>query len=176
MALIEKLIVGVIASGIAIGSYLGISSVDRKYERLFEEGKRPIVGTVLKESYQNTLSPVPTWNGAMSYSNETVKLESKYTLKIQTDDGKIIGVSVIDSDGRYGATLVKKEALDAIISSVEEVGIDNASRISFPSGNWMHGNWFSRTRARNYPNETYFKPETQAGNKRADRIKVLPKE
>jgi len=167
MGLKSKVIGGLVSLGIVAGAYLGISSVDRKYERLFEEGKRPIVGTVLEESYQNTLSPVPNWNGFVSYSNETVKLESKYTLKIQTDDCKIIGVSVIDGDGRYG-TPVKKESIDAII--------EKGTRISFPAGNMRHGNWFDGASHRDYPNETHFTPETQAGNKRADRIKVLGKE
>jgi hypothetical protein len=163
----NKVISGVVALGIVAGAYLGISPIDRKYERLFEEGKRPIVGTVLEEGYQNTLSPVPNWNGLVSYSNETVKLESKYTLKIQTDDGRIIGVSVIDGDDRYGIP-VKKEALDAII--------EEGTRISFPSGNMRHGNFFVGLANRDYPNETYFTPETQAGNKRADRIRILSRE
>lgn len=179
MSLKNKVIGGLVSLGIATGAYFAGSSMldaDRKYERLFEEGKRPIVGTVLSESYQNTLSPVPNWDGLMSYSNETVKLESKYVLKVRTDDGRIIGVSVIDGD-EFGKNSneqsnigipVKKEALDAII--------EEGTRISFPSGNMRHGNWFVGSANRDYPNETYFNPETQAGNKRADRIKVLPKE
>ena len=162
----NKVIGGLVVLGITAGAYFGISPIDRKYERLFEEGKRPIVGTVLKESHQNTLSSVPSWDGLMSYSNETVKLESKYTLKVQTDDGKILGVSVIDGDDKYG-TPVKKESLDVII--------EKGMRVSFPSGNMRHGNWFVGSAHRDYPNESYFTPETQAGNKRADRIKVLSK-
>ncbi|MFH1801397.1 MAG: hypothetical protein ABH804_01015 [archaeon] len=178
MSLKNKVIGGLVSLGIATGAYFAGSSMinaDRKYERLFEEGKRQIVGTVLAESYQNTLSPVPNWNGLMSYSNETVKLESKYVLKVQTDDGRIIGVSVIDGDefgkgkayGKPGIP-IKKEALDAIIGE--------GTRISFPSGNMRHGNWFGGSANRDYPNETYFTPETQAGNKRADRIRILPKD
>jgi hypothetical protein len=177
MSLKNKIIGGVVALGIATVVYLAGSSMinaNRKYERLFEEGKRPIVGTVLAESYQNTLSPVPNWDGLMSYSNETVKLDSKYVLKLQTDDGRIIGVSVIDGNefGKYRqgnvGRPVMKEALDAIIKE--------GTRISFPSGNMRHGNFFVGLANRDYPNETYFTPETQAGNKRADRIKVLPNE
>ena len=180
MKLKHKILGGLVSLGIATGLYLGISSEDKEYERLFEESKRPIVGIVLEENYQNTLSPVPEKhiNGLVSqaYSNETVRLESKYTLKIQTDDGRILGVSIVD--GRYnfyGGVSVKKESIDAIIDSAEEVGMDNASRISFPAGNRRHGNWFGGGEDRIYPNETYFTPETQAGNKRADRIKVFPK-
>ena len=88
-------------------------------------------------------------------------LEWKYTLKIQTNDGRILGVSIIDGDGSLG-TPVKKESIDAIIGK--------GTSISFPTGNMKHGNWFSRLK--HYPNETHFTPETQAGNKRADRIKV----
>ena len=161
MSLKNKVIGGLVSLGVVAGSYLLISPFDKKYERLFEEGKRQIVGTVLEKNYQNTLSPVSKWNGLVSYSNETVKLESKYTLKIQTDDGRIIGVSVLDGCG------VKKESIDAII--------DKGARISFPAGNMRQGNWFASGGHRDYPNETYFTPETQAGNKRADRIKVLPK-
>jgi|SRR3989338_6414040 len=168
MSLKNKVIGGLVVLGIASGAYLGISPVDRKYEKLFEEGKRPIVGIVLEESYQNTLSPVPKWDGLVSYSNETVKLESRYTLKIQTDDGRIIGVSVIDGDDSWDGTPVKKESIDAII--------EKGTKISFPAGNMRHGNWFAGAGHRDYPNETYFTPETQAGNKRADRIKVLSKE
>lgn len=175
MGLKNKLIGGLVSVGIAVGAYFAGSSMleeDRKYERLFEEGKRPIVGTVLEESYQNTLSPVPEKHisGLVSqaYSNETVKLESKYTLKIQTDDGRILGVSIIDGDDSWDGTPVKKESIDAIINK--------GTRISFPAGNMRHGNWLEGSTHREYPNETHFTPETQAGNKRADRIKVLPKE
>ena len=141
-------------------SAMGLVYDSRHVERSFAESERPIVGTVLAESYQNTLSPVPKWNGFVSYSNETVKLDSKYTLKIQTDDGRILGISVIDG---YD---VKKESLDAII--------EPGSRISFPTGNMRTGNaWGSGPGNRYYPRETNFTPETQAGSKRADRIKVV---
>lgn len=178
---LKNKVIGVLVSlGIVASGYLGISSVDRKYEKLFEESNRPVVGIVLEKNYQNTLSPVPEKHidGLVSqaYSNETVKLESKLPLKIQTDDGKIIGVSIIDGKYHpYGGIAVKKEPIDIILNSAEEVGMKNASRISFPAGNIRHGNWLVGETSRNYPNETYFTPETQAGNKRADRIKVLSK-
>lgn len=108
----------------------------RKYERPLKESERPVVGTVLEKSYKNT-----------------------YTLKVQTDDGKIIGVSVIDGDylGKNSSkrsnvgTLAKEKSLDAII--------EKGTRISFPAGNM----WYSIKD----PKETYFT--------RADRIKVLQK-
>ena len=178
MKLRNKIIGGIVATGFV--AYLGISSLDRKYERLFEESKRPIVGTVLERNYQNVLSPVAEKHidgfVSQAYSNETVKIESNLPLKIQTDDGRILGVSIID--GKYhsqGGVSVKKESINAIIDSAEKVGMENASRISFPAGNMRHGNWLVGKTNRKYPNETYFTPETQAGNKRADRIRVLGK-
>ncbi|MFH1452296.1 MAG: hypothetical protein ABIF88_03930 [archaeon] len=167
MSIKNKVIGGLVVLGITAGvAYWGISPASNRYEKLFEEGKRPIVGTVLEEVYQNTLSPVPSRNGFVSYSNETVKLESKYTLKIQTDDGRILGVSVIDVDGKDDDIPIKKESLDVII--------EKGSKISFPAGNMRDRYYFSEHKK--YSNETYFTPETRAGNKRADRITVLPKE
>lgn len=160
-------VIGVTAAlGIAyvIGS-LAIKK-DKLYEQRFEESNKPIIATVLDESYQNTLSPVPNWNGAMSYSNETVKLESKYTLKVETNDGRILGVSVIDGKTNHdGGRAVKKESLDAII--------EPGTRISFPAGNLRHGNWLSGSGHNTYLDEAYFTSQVQAGNKRADRITVL---
>jgi hypothetical protein len=138
-------------------------SIKEKAKDLFNkwnESQKPIVGTVLSEQYENALARVPEHNGIFSQSNETVKLESEYSLKIKTDDGRIIGLSVIDGDS------VKKEALDRII--------DEGSRVSFPQGsvsrpNHLYGYVFHDL------SETYFTPTTQAGTKRADRITVLPK-
>ena len=168
MGLKNKVIAGAIALAIGVGGYLGISSINEYLRTEFAKRSQPIVGTVLEERYQNTLTPNPERNGLVSYSNETVKLESKYTLKIQTDDGRILGVSVIDSRGTRSDGAVQKESLDALV--------DVGSRISFPAGNWKSDNWIGDERVVRYPSETNFTPETQYGTKRADRIRILPKE
>lgn len=150
---------------------------------------KPITGTVLSEKYENTLSSVLEYHkekqtsglvsqsNAIAHSNETVKVDSKYTLKVKTDDGKILGVSVVDGGD------VTKESLDAIVNQ--------GSRISFPRGNIKSGSIredyiqrrensprFEAIKIRNQVHldayeETYFRPNTQAGTKRADRIRVL---
>lgn len=158
MTLKNIIIGGLIASGIT-GGALRILYIDKQFKKFFEYSEKPIVGTVLEESYQNTLLPVPNWNEIVSCSS--------YTLKIQTDDSRIIGVSVIDGDDLEGRP-VKKESLDAII--------EKGTRISFPCGNVRHGYLLHGTAHRYYSNETFFTPETQAGNKRADRIKVMSEE
>jgi hypothetical protein len=176
---IKNVVVGLFALGVGVGSYfvgVGALDADKKYEKLFQDSQRTIVGTVLKETYQDTLSPVPSQDGLVSYSNETVKLESKYTLKLQTDDGRILGVSIIDGDDSHGGIPTKKESIDVLIEGAEEVGLEKATKISFPAGNLRHGNWYTGSENRYYPDETYFTPETQAGNKRADRIKILEQE
>ncbi len=168
MGLKNKVIAGAVALAIGVGGYFGISSRNEYLRTEFAKRSQPIVGTVLEEGYQNTLTPNPEWNGLVSYSNETVKLESKYTLKIKTDDGRILGVSIIDSRGTKSEGAKKKESLDALI--------DDGSRISFPAGNWKSDSWIGNERVVRYPAETNFTPDTQHGTKRADRIRILPKE
>lgn len=150
---IKNAIIGLgVASGIVSGVYICVKKINNDFVDKFKKSSRSIVGTVLREGYQNTLIPNPEYDGFVSHSNETVKLESKYTLKIKTDDGRILGVSIVD------AGTIKKEALDAII--------DEGTKISFPTGNWESPG----KRARG---ETYFTQNTQVGTKRADRITVL---
>ena len=77
-------------------------------ERIFKEDRR-IVGTVLEESYENVLTSVPEYHReglvSQSHSNETLKVESKYTIKLKTDDSRTIAVSIVDDH-------TKKESLD----------------------------------------------------------------
>ena len=162
---IKPYLLAAAALTIGAGGYLGITARQAHLATEWESQHREIVGTVLAESYQNTLVPKPAFNGVVSYSNETVRLDSKYTLKVETDDGKIIGVSVIDSKP-YGT--VTKESLDALIGK--------GTRISFPRGNMQTRNFFSvpASRVPNYDRlETSFGEDTRVGTKRAHRIKVL---
>lgn len=171
MNLKNKIIAGTVALVVGGVGYLGIIEIKTYNTYLTKEWEKhqvPIVGTVLKEGYENTLSPVDRWDGLVSYSNETIKLDSKYTLKIKTDDGRVLGVSVINSKGTRSEGAVTKESLDILVS----VG----SRISFPSGNWKSASWVGDERVVRYPSETNFTQDTQKGTKRADRITVLDKE
>ena len=156
MTIKNKVITGAVALAIGVG-YFGIGRINDSLADEFQKRSQPIVGTVLAEGYKNTLTSNPEFNGLVSYSNETVKLESKYTLKIRTDDGRILSVSIVDGGN------VKKESLDAII--------DEGMRVSFPAGNWKSPSWVASLRVAK--RETYFTPETQVGTKRADRITVL---
>lgn len=119
------------------------------------------MGEVLEEKYieARNLLKNPKFSGIVSYSNETVKLgDSKYILKIKTDEGKIISVSVIDSgDGQ-------KEALERLI--------EEGSRVSFPRGNFYGSPWMRKVDLR----QTYFHEGTQTGIKRAGWISVLENE
>jgi hypothetical protein len=140
--------------------YSQYSNESKKREYRYELGLKPIRGEVLEERYENTLSSVPEKHieGLVSqaHSNETVKLESKYTLKIQTQDGRTLGVSIFD--GPY----TKKEALDILI--------DKGSWISFP-----RGDMYESTGKYNYDyveGETFYDDNTRFGNKRADRIEI----
>ncbi len=136
---------------------LGIQYKQTKHEELYETGQTSIVATVIEETYENKLKSVPKKHieGIMSeaYSNETVKLDSSYTLKLKTDDGKTLGVSILDGPR------TKKEALDVLVSK--------GTRIRFPKGN------LEKYEFDPIPEETYFNNQTQFGNKRADRISVL---
>jgi len=126
----------------------------------YAESQKPIVATVLEETRENELKPVSERHisGLVSqaYSNETVRVDSRYVLKLKTDDGKTLGVSIRDSPR------IDKEALDAIV--------DVGTRISFPKGNFSY---FKRRRFGAIPEETYFYNDTRFGNKRASRITVL---
>ena len=129
------------------------SAFKQEHARRVQEGRVPIVAEVVTESYVNNLIPVEKREGFFSYSNPTVTLDSRYTLKCRTESGHLFGLSVVNGGS------VTKESLDSLI--------EPGSRISFPQGN------FSDDGTYRYPNETSFRQDTQAGSKRADRIKVL---
>lgn len=149
------------AAGPALAVYFGISENienTRNKEEVFNMGR--ITGTVVEEVYENRLESVPERHTSglvsESFSNETVKLNSSYTLKVKKDnDGDLIGVCVIDSARN------KKESLDLLV--------DEGSRISFPIGNVdnINGEYGE------IKDEAIFYEDTQQGNKRVDRIRVL---
>ena len=169
----KKIVTGRIASGLVClaGIYflghLACNNAKRENlerEALFNQSNQPMIVEVLEESYKNTLSPVAERNGLVSYSNETVKLDSNYTLKCLTEDGRTIGLSIID------AGTITKESLDQLI--------EKGTKISFPKGNYasigpMWSSFLNENEIRELYDETYFKEDTQVGTKRADRIKVL---
>ena len=151
--------------GVIGGIIISLQCTTEELKRAYEEGNRIISGKVLEERYENTLSSVPEKEirGLIShaYSSETVKLDSKYTLRVQTDDGRILGVSIVDAPD------VRKESLDILINAEKQ------TRISFYEGNLVK----TENNIHGYEvldNETYFTPETQFGNKRADRIRLEP--
>lgn len=163
------LIMGGILSGLGILFYsLHQSSIknEEERERAYQQSQEQIRGEVIEERYENTLESVPEkhMSGFLSqaYSNETVKVESTYTLRVRTDDGRELGVSVFDGPN------AKKESLDVLL--------DEGSRISFPRGNLEKYKYHaSDKRIRQGPihNEKWFTPSTKFGNKRADRITLI---
>ena len=86
-------------------------------------------------------------------------------LKVRTDDGRIIGVSIIDSEPYGNAT---KESLDALI--------EEGTRISFPRGNMRAKRFYVGSRHNYDKRETSFQDDTQMVTKRAYRVQVLDKE
>jgi len=143
------------------------------------ESDKPIIGTVLKAWYERVLSQVPKQYSGGPFvscvSNETVKLDSKYTLRVETDEGRVLGISVIDFCDHT------KESLAILIDSAEEVGLEKATKVSFPQGNLHHWRYVDHLlfrgkreihQSRDYE-ETYFQAYTQFGTKRADRIRIL---
>lgn len=165
----RKAIGGLIALGVTTGLYLGIEgAIDSQrshYSRLLQDSNSPITATVLEEVYNSNLSPVPAFSGMVSHSNETVKLDSSYSLKVRTDKGRVLGVSVIDNNDTRGlGGNPDKEALDRLV--------DEGTRIQFPRGNLVKRD-YTIYETSEITNETYFHPDTQIGNKRADRITVL---
>lgn len=151
----------------------GKEKLDKSNERIHAE--------VLEEVYENSLSGVPEKhiNGLVSqaHSNETVRLNSKYTLKVKRlDNGRFMAISVIDN-GNGG-----KEALDRLIQK--------GSKISFPRGNlFAYSDKYSakeetrRSHVREVEkaegddlledqDQTYVTGDTQVALKRYDVIKV----
>jgi len=157
-----SLVVGSIFFGLITSSNNVAKQREKRNFELYKISQQPIVGEVIEEIYSDRLESVPARriNGIVSqaYSNETVKLDSSYTLKVETSNGRVLAVSVIDGPG------VKKEGLDILINArSEEVA---GSMIRFPRGNLQQRGSYT------VPNEKYFHEDTQFGNKRADRIKI----
>lgn len=171
MEKLVKVITGVvytaaIATMVGFAATLGESPAEkdkRQQEelRIINERDARITGTVVEESYQNTLKPVPEVHieGLVSraFSSETVKIESKYAITAKTDDGKVVAVSIIDRGDRT------KESLELLIKP--------GTRISFPKDNirFFNNGRFAYDTGRT----TYFEPETQFGTKYADEIRIL---
>ena len=157
-------IVGGIIGGFFFGIPYACTSHIRHLAGLYSESQKPIIATVTKEQYENTLSPVPERqiDGLVSqaYSNETVKLNSKYTLKIRREDnGKVLALSVIDGGN------IKKEALDMLIKE--------GSIIYFPKGNLTQPERMMFWKiSRRLSGESWITEDTNTGTKRADRIRV----
>lgn len=149
-------------SGVGYGGYSFVDHAVRDVResgeecgRKLQESDTPIEATVLEDVYQSAIVPVDAWQGIISRSNPSLTLSSMYTLKVQTKEGKILGINVVSTEQ------TPKETLDRILKE--------GSQISFPRGNLCQarfGLWM-------FPEETYFNQNTQTGSKRADRIKVL---
>ncbi len=155
-------VVGNLAMGIChvAGVVESPAEIRQRELRAIVEKDERITGTVVEESYQNTLKPVPEVHikGLVSraYSSETVKLESKYAITVKTDDGKVVAVSIIDIRDQT------KESLELLIKP--------GTRISFTRNNIRRFNNGELDYSRNF---TYFGPETQFGTKGADEIRIL---
>jgi len=114
-----------------------------------QSSQTPVVATVIDNPYKDSLPPLEKPEGEAGCSN--------YPLKLKTDEGKLVGLSVI-SGGNF-----KKEALTQLI--------EDCSRISFPPSNFIRKpTFFSYNKVYG---ETVFTSESQIATKRADRIKVL---
>tara|TARA_Y100000310_G_scaffold272496_1_gene287490 strand:- start:4907 stop:5461 length:555 start_codon:yes stop_codon:yes gene_type:complete len=159
---------------IAIGSIvltaaIGIGQISSKMlaerenleqlKNIYEFGRQEITATVLDESYSDKLSSVPERriNGLVSkaFSNETLRVNSTYVLKLKTDDGREISCSFFDAPTR------DKEQLDMLVRK--------GSKISFPRGNVI------KTSEGNYkriPKETFFNEGDMFCKKRADRVDI----
>jgi len=171
------------------------------HQRILEESQEPMTVTVLGFDYNNKLSSVPEYHrkdrktGLVSqaqseaFSNETVKVDSTLAISAQTEDGRPLGLAVIDSV-TGGQT---KEGLKALLDGMKP----GTRRLQFPQGNIMtrreawpmrrdivdlsyhHKKAISEDTIRSSygdPKETYFTPDTQFGTKRADDIRVLDAE
>jgi len=167
--IITDIITGGIIVGLSVGaaglmynftqkSNLEREALSRKANlEVYAQSQKPIVGTVLAEKYVNRLSPNPERSGFLSYSNETVKLDSTYTLEVKTDSGKLIGLSIINGGG------VKKESLEILIHKGTRISFPRG-RISAPAPSYLR---------EEFRGETTFGINTQVGTKRADRIEIL---
>lgn len=143
---------------LSIGALWGIMNEPewrrgKEYERMSGN----IQGTVIKEEYtpciiQSNSNPKST----KLNSKDTLRIDSKYTLKIKTEEGDTLAVSVVDGPS------TKKESLDALVN----VG----SIISFPKTSLVK--WGS-LRYERLTNEDTFFDYTTHGSKRANRIKLL---
>lgn len=147
-------------AGASLGLLGGCDFEERKLaaEKELAESDAHMIVTVLDDEYEEKLAPVRAYDGLVSYSNETVKLESEYTLIVEDAQGDTLAVSVVDVRDKKGSAL--------------RTLIKTGSIISFPRGNLVK-NSSSEVSNSYFSNETYFTPETQFGSKRADRITII---
>lgn len=160
MTLKSKLVGLGICGSVLFGGWIGINGVREDMRKDYEKSRELITGEVVEEVYLESWSLLksPERDGFVSYSGETVKLgDTKYILKIRTDSGNIIAVSVID----YGDG--EKEALERIV--------ETGSRVVFQRGNLFSGPYLAMTDEK----QTYFYERTRVGTKRAGWIHVLDK-
>src|SRR3989344_2032810 len=88
---------------------------------------------------------------------EEVRHKNRYALRLQTNDGRILGVAITDGSTKTAISL------DALI--------ENGTKISFPDNNVERGSLLGGLVC--IKEETNFTAETKFGQKRADRITIL---
>ena len=154
----------------------GLSTAET--ERLKSSQER-VFATVLCENYTEgrSLLAVPEYDAdgfvSQAHSNETVKLgPSTYVIVVQPYDGPLhhheLSISIVDDgDG-------EKEALEALVVGVEEVGEGNATNISFQKGNLFERaqNDVGAVEIGTDAKQTYFRHHTRFGVKRAGWIRI----
>ena len=159
MKLIGTAIVMMLAVVIALGVYTHEQAAELRANEA-RRSEQPVVVSILEkpEFKKDRLAKVQEYEGVFSYSNETIKLDSALTLKVLTDSGQVMGLSIKD-----GGTSTK-EALWMLIK-------DNwqSCRLQFPTGNLQIREGFNQVLRQ----ETWVTPETQTATKLAHRVKVL---
>ena len=142
----------VLGSSVLYGGFLGGDVI---FSSLLESSKRQVQEQ--EEAFKASEIPIHATVLNETYIPASVNFGSFYVLKVQTKEGRVLGINVTDR-----LTGITKENLDALVSKESEV--------SFPSGNLI-----SRKSSYSYPHgdDTYFAEKTQLGNKRVDRITVL---
>jgi hypothetical protein len=75
--MISKMAIAIGGLSLGVLGFMGNDHLKSKnsLEQDWPRQNIPVVGTILAESYQDTLVPNPEFDGAVSYSNETIKLE-----------------------------------------------------------------------------------------------------
>ncbi|USN45305.1 MAG: hypothetical protein H6502_04590 [Candidatus Woesearchaeota archaeon] len=168
----------VFIGGLFALSYQITQTNERETLQALGESDARIRAVVLSEDYKNKLSSVPERyiSGFVSqaYSNETVKLDSPLTTRVEILDGAGVlppglefGLSIIDGGS------IKTDALELLIHPADEVGRADATVLSFPVGNVVGScQAFCSTILRYDKNETYIGNTSQVATKRADRIRL----